>query len=150
MIQRQSAEEKTGVLRRNFLLNGIVILLCVILFIQVITFIKEAVSYQKVYTADETTLLRMVNGQQYDSLVENVYRNEARGVSVKGDMAQIYAVAHYYDSAMLYNAYRKAGNVRQAQENYARMQTYEEQLGEYAFVKEEIGAFLGMGSENIK
>ncbi len=30
------------------------------------------------------------------------------------------------------------------------MQTYEEQLGEYAFVKEEIWAFLGMETENIK
>lgn len=150
MNLNQGAEEKTGVSRGKLLLDGIVILLCVILFVQVVTFVREAVSYQKVYAVDEADLIRMVTGQQYDSLVESVYRNEAQEVPVKGDMAQIYAAAYYYEAAMQYNAYQKAGNVQQAEEKLARMQAYEEQMGEYAFVKEETGAILGIDSENIK
>lgn len=150
MIQNQSAEEKTGISRRDILLNGIVILLCVILFVQIFMFIREAADYHNVYWADEVTLIREITDRQYDNLVENVYRNEALGVPVKGDMAEIYAAAHYYEAAMLYNAHQKAGNLKQAQEKYAQMQAYEEQLGEYAFVKEEIEAFLGMDFKNIK
>lgn len=146
----QGAEEKTGVSRRNLLLNGIVVLLCVILFAQVVIFVKEAASYQKVYAVDEANLIRMITGQQYDNLVESVYRNESQGVSIKGDMEQIYATAYYYEAAMLYNAHQKAGNVQQAEEKFARMQAYEEQMGEYAFAKEEIWAILGIDPENLK
>lgn len=150
MSLKQGTEEKTGVSRRNLLLNGIVILLSVILFVQVIIFVREAASYQKVYAVDEANLLRMVTNQQYDNLVESVYRNEAQEVPVKGDMAQIYAAAYYYEAAMLYHAHQEAGNVRQAEEAYTRMREYEEQLGEYAFVKEEIKEFLGMAPLNLK
>lgn len=150
MSLNQGTEEKTGVSRRNLLLNGIVILLSVILFVQVVIFAREAASYQKVYAVDEANLLRMVTNQQYDNLVESVYRNEAQEVPVKGDMAQIYAAAYYYEAAMLYHAHQEAGNMRQAQEAYARMREYEEQLGECAFVKEEIGEFLGMDPLNLK
>lgn len=144
MNRNQSAEEKNGALRRNFLLNGIVILLSLILFIQVVIFIREASSYQKVNAVDEAILIQMLTGQQYDSLVENVYRNEARGVKAEGDMPQIYAAAYYYEAAMLYNAHQKAGNEQLAKEKYAQMLEFEKQLGEYAFVIEEIRAFLGM------
>lgn len=150
MNENQSAEVKTGVFYRNLILNGIVILLCVIFAVQVFLFIREASAYMKVYEADEGTLIQEVNSQMYEMLVENVYRNEALGVPVKGDMAEIYAAAHYYEAAMLYNAHQKAGSAQQAEEKYAQMQAYEEQLGDYAFVKEEIRAFLGMDTENIK
>ncbi|MCX4323804.1 MAG: hypothetical protein OSJ59_12660 [Lachnospiraceae bacterium] len=150
MSLNQGAEEKTGVSRRILLLNGIVVLLCVILFAQVVTFVKEAASYQKVYAVDEANLIRMITGQQYDNLVESVYRNESQGVPIKGDMAQIYATAYYYEAAMLYNAHQKAGNVQQAEEKFARMQAYEEQMEEYAFAKEEIWAILGIDPENLK
>ncbi len=150
MNGNQREEGKTGISRRNLLLNGIVILLCVVLCIQIVTFVREASDYMRGPDIDEGLLIQEVNLQNYERLVENVYRNEALGVPVEGDMAEIYAAAYYYEAAMLYNAHRKAGNAQQAEENYARMQTYEEQLGDYAFVKEEIWAFLGMEPENIK
>lgn len=150
MTGNQNAEEKTDFRHRNLLWNGIVIVLCAILFFQVITFIMATADYHKVYTVDEAALLQMLSDRRYDNLVENVYRNEAYGVSVSGDMEQIYAAAYYYEAAMLYHAHQKAGNEKQAQEKLVRMQEYEKQLGEYAYVKEEIWAFLGIDSENIK
>lgn len=150
MSLNQGAEEKTGVSRRNLLLNGVIMLLSVILFVQAVIFVRELASYQKAYAVDEANLLRMVTDQQYDNLVESVYRNESQGVPVKGNMEQIYTVAYYYEAAMLYHAHHEAGNVRQAQEAYARMLEYGEQLGEYTFVKEEIEKFLGMDPLNLK
>ncbi len=150
MNGNQNAEDKTGVSRKNLLLNGIVILLCVVLGIQIVTFFRESSDYLKGPETDEAFLIQWVSYQNYARLLEDVYRYEALGVPVEGDMAQIYAVAHYYEAAMLYNAHQKAGNTQQAEEKFAQMQAYEEQLGEYAFVKEEIGAFLGMETENIK
>lgn len=150
MNGNQGEERNTSVSRRNLLLNGIVILLCVILFSQVITFIREAAEYQSVYRVGEVALIREVTDGQYDALLESVYRNEATDTPVKGDMAQIYAAAYYYEAAMLYHAHQKAGDAQQAAEKYAQMQAYEEELGEYAFVKEKIWEFLGREPENIK
>lgn len=150
MNGNQNAEDKTGVSRKNLLLNGIVILLCVVLGIQIVMFFRECSDYLKGPETDEALLIQWVSHQNYERLVEDVYRYEALGVPVEGDMAQIYAAAHYYEAAMLYNAHQKAGNAQQAEEKFAQMQAYEEQLGEYAFVKEEIWAFLGMEMENIK
>lgn len=150
MNGNQSANVKTGVSRRNLVLNGIVILLCVGLCIQIVTFIREASDYLKAPKIDEAVLMQEISLQNYERLVENVYRNEALGVAAEGDMEQMNAAAYYYEAAMLYHAHKKAGNARQAEENYVRMQAYEAQLGEYAFVKEEIWEFLGMEPENIK
>lgn len=97
MSQDRKREGKTDVSRRNLVLNGIVVLLSAILFIQAVTFIREASGYMKMSETDEETLMRQLNGRQYDMLVENVYRNEARGAKAEGDMAQIYAAAYYYE-----------------------------------------------------
>lgn len=131
--------------RRDILLNLIVRALGVILFIQAVVFIGNVIEYQKVYAADEAALIRQVTYQEYDSLVDQVCRNEAMNVPVKGDMAEIYAVAYYYEAAMLYKAHLTAGNTRQAQLKYERMQEFEPQMGEYAFAKEEIWKILGIG-----
>ena len=127
MNGNQNAEDKTGVSRKNLLLNGIVILLCVVLGIQIVMFFRECSDYLKGPETDEALLIQWVSHQNYERLVEDVYRYEALGVPVKGDMAQIYASAHYYEAAMLYNAHQKAGNAQQAEEKFAQMQAYEEE-----------------------
>lgn len=136
--------------RRDILLYACMVLFCVVLLIQIIVFAGNLLDYQKVYTVDEATLINMVTTQEYDSLVNNVHRNEAIGVPVKGSMAELYAVAHYYEAAMLYHAHRSAGNEEQAQKKYAQMLEYEQELGTYAFVKEEIWEFLGINREILK
>lgn len=110
----------------------------------------NVLDYRRVYTADEMSLISMVSYGQYDTLAENVHRNEAYQAPVKGDMAQLYAVAYYYEAAMLYHAHSEAGNTAQAQRKYDKMQEYEKQMGSYAFAKEEIWESLGMEQEIIK
>ena len=123
---------------KNIVANIIIIVLCIFLFLFTITFIGETIEYNKSYTYDDTTLLRYVSYQQYVDLVDAVYANEAKGVSVKKDMEEVYALAHYYNNAVLYYAYQGIGDMEQAQIKYEKMQEYEAQLDEYAYVTEEI------------
>lgn len=79
MNGNQNAEDKTGVSRKNLLLNGIVILLCVVLGIQIVTFFRESSDYLKGPETDEAFLIQWVSHQNYERLVEDVYRYEALG-----------------------------------------------------------------------
>lgn len=65
-------------------------------------------------------------------------------------MEQLYAVAYYYEAAMLYHAHRSVGNDALAEQNYDNMFKYEKQMGFYAFAKDEIWEFLGSGPEILK
>lgn len=149
MNREQKTQSQSGYARRNILLNSIMSILFFILLAQLFLFIVSVRDYQREYTADESVLISQLTYQEYDALVDNVYRNEARNVPVRGDMAEIYAAAHYYEEAMLYYAHQTAGNTAQAQKRLARMREYEEQMGEYAFVKEEIREFLEAGEGNF-
>lgn len=127
---------------KNIVLNMIIIALCVFLFLFTVTFIVEMIDYNKVYTCDDGMLLRYVNYGQYEDLVNAVYANEAKGVSVKESMKEVYAIAHYYHNAVLYYAYQKTGDTGQAQIKYKKMQEYEAKLDEYSYVKDEIWEYL--------
>lgn len=150
MMQNWEMEENPKRLRRDVLLNVLMVVLCLVLLIQAVAFFINLADYQHVYTADEASLISMVSDRQYDTLMENVYRNEAYGVQKKGDMEQLYAVAYYYEAAMLYHAHRSAGNDAAAEQNYNDMLKYEKQMGEYAFAKDEIWEYLGIDPEILK
>lgn len=130
--------------KKNLILNIIIIVLCIILFFMTLTFMAEVADYQRVYKMGEESLINCVRYQDYDSLVEYMYRNEARGEAVSGDMEKLYAVAHYYENAVLYQAYKKAGNQNEAQRKYEKMEEYKEWMGEYSFAEEDITQLLGI------
>lgn len=150
MMQGYETEQEPKRLRRDLLLNAAIVILCLILLIQTVAFIVNVLDYQHVNTADEASLISMVSYHQYDMLVENVHRNEAYGAPVKGEMEQLYAVAYYYEEAMLYLAHRGAGNEAQAKQCHDKMQEYEGQMGSYGFAKDEIWEFLGSSPEILK
>lgn len=142
-----------GVFGRDALLYGIMVVLCAVLMVQMISFVGDVFDYQdyqRANIADETMLIDMITAREYDFLLDHVYRNEAAGAPVKGNREALYAVAHYYEAAMLYHAHQRAGNEEQAQAKYAKMQEYEKKMGTYAFVKEDIWDFLGIGQEILK
>lgn len=150
MTQGYGIEPETKRLRRDILLNAVIVILCLVLLIQAAAFIVNVLDYQQVYTADEASLIGMVSYGDYDTLVENVHRNVAYGAPVTGNMEQLYAVAYYYEAAMRYLAHRNAGNVEQAEQSYEKMQAYEEQMVPFAFAKDEIWEFLGGDPEILK
>lgn len=150
MRQNVEMEQNPKRLRGDILLNGLIVVLCLVLLVQAAAFFINLADYQKVHTADEASLISMVSDRQYDTLLENVYRNEAYGVQKKGDMEQLYAVAYYYEAAMLYHAHRSAGDDGLAKQNHDDMQNYEKQMGDYAFAKDEIWEFLGCDPEILK
>lgn len=133
---------------RKIVINGWIICFFLILFILVMLQVTDSSRYEYKYINDEDALLSDIRHQRYDYLVEDVYQNEVQGVEADGDMAKLYAAAHYYENAALYYAHQAAGNAGQAKLRYERMKEYEGQLGEYSYVAEDICAFLEEKLEN--
>ncbi|MBO5209560.1 MAG: hypothetical protein J6B68_09490 [Lachnospiraceae bacterium] len=129
---------------KNLILNIIIIVLSVVLFFLTIAFLIGIMDYQRGYKVTESDMINYVRYQEYDSLVDTVYNNEANGVKHTGDMEELYAVAYYYENAVLYHAYQVSGDSKGAQEKYHKMEEYESQMGDYAFAKEEIWNLLGI------
>lgn len=117
---------------KDAILNIIIIVLCVILFGLIITYTVAYMNYNKAYVYDEHDLLYKVHDQEYNGLTECVYQNEVLEAPIKGDMSDIYAVAHYYENVVLYYAHQLAENAAQSQMRYERMQKYSGNMGEYA------------------
>lgn len=128
------------------LLNIVIVILCIVLFMQTASLIWYVSEDKWVYNniSDESELFSRLQYQSYDSLLDAVYRNEAGNAPKEGDMEALYAVAHYYENAMMYHAYQTAGDSEKAQARYEKMLEYEAQMGEYAFAKEEILEYLGI------
>lgn len=127
---------------KNMILNIIIIALCFILFLSATVLVIRVVQYQRRYTNSEDILLNQLRYRDYHYLTEAVYENEALNVPPDKDMAGLYAVAHYYENAMLFYAHQTVGNEEQAKRRYEKMQEYEEQFGEYGYVIEEIWDYL--------
>lgn len=128
------------------LLNVVIVIFCIVFFIQTASLIWYVVEDKHVYNdiSDESELLSRIRYQDYDYLLDAVYKNEVRNVPKEGDMEALYAVAYYYENAMMYHAYQTAGNTAKANARYEKMLEYEAQMGEYAFAKEEILEYLGI------
>ena len=128
------------------LLNVIIVIFCIVFFIQTASLIWYVVEDKHVYNdiSDEAELLSRLRYQDYDYLLDAVHKNEVRNVLKEGDMEALYAVAYYYENAMMYHAYQTAGNTAMAKARYEKMLEYEAQMGEYAFAKEEILEYLGI------
>ena len=88
--------------KKNLILNIIIIVLSVMLFLLTVTFLIETVDYQRSYKVTEGDMINYVRYQEYDVLVECMYSNEANGIKPTGDMEELYAVALYYENAVLY------------------------------------------------
>ena len=128
------------------LLNVVIVILCIVMFIQTASLIWYVVEDKHVYNdiSDDSELLSRLRYQDYDYLLDDVYKNEVRNVPKEGDMEALYAVAYYYENAMMYHAYQTSGDTVKAKERYEKMLEYEAQMGEYAFAKEEILEYLGI------
>lgn len=127
----------------NIVCNIIIVVLCIILFGQCASFVFRLAGYHRDYYTEEDTLRNQVRFKSYYSLLDEVFRNEAKDAPMEGDMEQLYAVAHYYEQAMLYHAYMHIGDSEAAAPHYFRMKEYESRMGEYDFAAEEIREILG-------
>ncbi|MBD5522319.1 MAG: hypothetical protein HDR03_14035 [Lachnospiraceae bacterium] len=133
---------KRKLFNKDVVLNIIIIVLCVILFGLIAIYTAVYIDSNQLYVSDEHSLLYRVYYQKYNDLVDNVYRNEISETPVKGDMAEIYAVAHFYENAVLYYAHQIAGNTAQSEMRYERMQKYSGNMGEYADEADNILEYL--------
>lgn len=134
-------EKKKG---KNFVFNIIIVVLSVMLILLTFTFAAGVFDYQRDYIMDEEDMIYYVRFQNYHYLTEQMYYQQAKNVKPSEDMKMLYAVAHYYENAVMYQAYAESGESQKAQEKYEKMQQYEGQMGDYAFAKEDIWNLLGI------
>lgn len=127
---------------KGAVLNIIIIVLCVILFGLIIIYTAIYMDYNRTYVNDEHYMLYRVYDKEYNDMTESVYQNEITGAPTEGSMAQLYAVAHYYENAVLYYAHQTAGNAAQADTRYEKMQEYAKDMGEFADEAEVILEYL--------
>lgn len=129
---------------KSLIYNIVIIVLSVLLVLLTLTFVVGVYEYQMDYIADEEDMIYYVSYQNYGYLAEQMYRQEAKNIRPTGDMEMLYAVAHYYENAVMYQAYTESGESQKAQEKYEKMLQYEGQMGDYGFAKEDIWNLLGI------
>ena len=106
-----------------------------------LTMVHEINDYSVNYASNEDRLTDTVR-YSMDRLVELVSKNEALNVKPKGDMEELYALAHYYDNALRAHAFETAGYPEEAKKYRDVLDEYREKCGGYAFWENEIDSMF--------
>lgn len=121
---------------------GFLSFMLVVMFLYVISSFYQA---GEIYTHSEDSLLGNIERGQYGNLVSNVYDNEICNVKVTANMAECYAVAHYFEAASFYKVYLQNGYTEKAEEKKKIMEEQKQFMGDLAYTVEEIDEKLGLG-----
>lgn len=103
--------------------------------------LKENVSN---YTFPESTFYYRLSDDNFSSLVNMAYQNEAMDSHPSADMKKYIAVAKYFEAASLYNAYEKDGNMEEADKYQKKMDEFSSQTGELSIALDKIDSQLGI------
>ena len=91
---------------------------------------------------DEASYLNRLRNEDYAGLLE-MTRDDSRADKVyKGDIPECRAVAMYYDAAVFFHAYEKAGDAENAARQKERMDKFEQEAGSYAYYTDKIDALF--------
>lgn len=93
-----------------------------------------------VYEAD--TFQYRLEDEDYQSMVEMYYSNQATGKANSKKYAEYYAVARYYEAAAMYKAYSEDGDSERAGKAYAAMEEAAAELGDFSFQADRIKSIL--------
>lgn len=122
------------------LLLGIMCVIVVGALAFAISMFREEYSYH--YTAD--SLYYRLEDEDFGSLVEMYYANEAAGVKADEDMKEYYGVARYFEAASYYKLYAQAQDGAKAEYYQTQMEEARKQMGALSFLDEKILEKLGI------
>lgn len=125
------------------ILNIVIIVLCLVLVIMLALAI-ESVHSTFMWRADGDSFYYAIKDGNYDTVVEYYHRNIQAGHEDDADMKEYYGVAKYYEAASLYKAYSDAGNAEQAKRYRERMNSAQNEMGEWVIAREAIHEQLGI------
>ena len=127
---------------KEHIFNIIIGILCVVLVSTAWSAGSEFIRYMKGYAYDEEDFLSCIRIEDYSSMVEYLYKNEVNDVKTTAGMEECYAVARYYEAASMYKAYKAVGRNAEAEEKKQMMEGQITEMGELAYVAEDIVAYL--------
>lgn len=119
------------------------IILCGIVLGVITSTTPKFSSYYEVSTPEE--LVRKMEFSGYHRMHEYKKINEALGVYSDSNPSYVvtYAICDYYENALMYKGYYKAGNARAA-EYKAAMEDARVKMGEYDYIAEDIDEYLSL------
>ncbi|MBR6468999.1 MAG: hypothetical protein IKS84_01360 [Lachnospiraceae bacterium] len=137
-------DKKSGV--RDTILNVVIVILTFILFITAAIFVgKTKPRVGTLYGPEPAErLIIMLQRGRYNELMQERYSNEMLGSTVEKYPAYTvpYAAADYYEAAIDYNGYIKAGDTAGAAGFKKIMDSSRAALGEYEYVADDIDALV--------
>ena len=137
-------DKKSGV--RDTILNIVIVFLTFILFITAAIFVgKTKPRVGTLYGPEPPDrLVIMLERGRYTELMQERYSNEMLGATVDNNSGYAipYAAAGYYEAAINYNGYVKAGDTTGAAGFKKIMDNSRAALGEYEYVADDIDALV--------
>ncbi len=126
-----------------WVMNIIIIVLCLILFITAGVMIAE---FRSAFHRERSTdsFGYYMTSEEYFQMVPTYYSNTAYGYKADDEIAEYYGVAQYYEAALLYNAYTEAGNEEMAQKFKEKMQDAKQEMGGWDMAIPSIHKQLGI------
>ena len=104
--------------------------------------IRDRLSSDEYDYYEEASYLNRLRNEDYAGLLE-MTRDDSRADKVyKGDIPECRAVAMYYDAAVFFHAYEKAGDAENAARQKERMDKFEQEAGSYAYYTDKIDALF--------
>ncbi len=91
---------------------------------------------------DEASYLRRLRNEDFAGLLEMTQDDAGAGKDYKGEIPECRAVAMYYEAAMFFHAYEKAGEKGKAAIQKERMERFVQEAGTYAYYTEKIDALF--------
>lgn len=129
---------------RDRLYNLATTALVILLVFLAIIFIYESRRSYTSYVEKPASILRAIDGANYDSAIESVSSARANGVdeSKDSDYTEPFAVVDYFNAEMDYKMYTQAGDTAKAADAKARMDAAYAKMGNMQFKKDEIDKII--------
>ncbi len=127
----------------NWILNGMIIVLCCLLLMTVFVMIENFASA----CSRPGSLEYMhydIEENRFHRLIDNYHYNMVAGFEGDAEEQEYYGIAKYYEAAMLYKAYRASGNEELSQRFFEKMQQAEQEMGGWIITKDAIHQQLGI------
>lgn len=130
-----------------FILDSIVAILSVLLLIITVSATGELISEYHYTTNEERTFSYRMEEENYSEMVGMYYENVAAGRGADATLQEYYGVAKYFEAASNYKLYLDAGENEKAAVWKEKMDEAFKQMGDFAFISENIQKKLGLIEE---
>ena len=141
-VQEKSLPVKRGI--KELIANGILIVLSILLVNNVfgaITVIKDMNPYD---VKEEDRFWLNIEAGDYTSLIMNTWTNRFSDVKETDGLKQCYAVAEYYEAAVLYKAADYTGNIEKKEKYAGIMEEKLDYFYDIMYIAEDINMKLGI------